>query len=185
MVATIGSAAGITAIFKRPLRPCLSALMSWRIARASPTMRRCARPFQGAFAFRRQPDEARSALHQHHAEHLLELLEADRQRRLRYVTRLGGPAEMLFLRKCKQIFQLVDHYFPAKKCSARDARRNRFFPLIEFVNRSTKDQAQRPSALVGLAGRLSAGRAEFVELWREPPGLADQCGGGGRHRLAR
>ena len=68
-----------------------------------------ARPFEHLLALRRQPLEARAALHQHDAELVLQLLDRRRQRRLGDAALLGRAAEMLLLGQRDEEFQLVDH----------------------------------------------------------------------------
>jgi hypothetical protein len=75
-----------------------------------------ARPFQHAFAFRREPAEARSALHQHDAENVFQLLDARRQRGLADAACLGGTTEMALARERNDEFKLVDH-----DCKSEDA----------------------------------------------------------------
>ncbi len=67
------------------------------------------RPDQHLLAFRRQPLEARTALDQHDAQRLLELLDRRRQRRLGDAELLGSPAEMLLPCEFDEEFELVDH----------------------------------------------------------------------------
>ena len=68
-----------------------------------------ARPVEHALAFRREILEPRAAIDQQHAETILELLDAGRQRRLGDAAGLGRPAEMLFARQRQQEFELIDH----------------------------------------------------------------------------
>jgi hypothetical protein len=65
-------------------------------------------PVERAFAFGRKSLEAGAALHQHHAEDLLELLETGRHRRLGNAAGLGGPPEMPLLRERQQKFELFN-----------------------------------------------------------------------------
>src|SRR5262245_56839318 len=66
------------------------------------------RPVQRALAFRRKALETRAALHQHHAQNFLELLEAGGHGRLRDAASLRGAAEMTLLGEGEQKFELVD-----------------------------------------------------------------------------
>src|SRR5260370_27000991 len=68
-----------------------------------------ARPIEDALAFRGEAEEARRALHQHHAQRVFELLDAGREGRLRHAALLGGPAEIALPRQRQKIFELVDH----------------------------------------------------------------------------
>ena len=90
-----------------PDRPWRSALISSRIERVSPTMRRAqssTRSPSGGEAL-----EARAAVHQQHAHLLFELLHAGRQRRLGDAAGLGGAAEMLLAGQRQDEIELVDH----------------------------------------------------------------------------
>ncbi len=67
-------------------------------------------PVERALALGCEADEARAALHEQHAERLLELLDAGRERRLRDPAGVGGVTEMPLARQRHQVFQLVEHY---------------------------------------------------------------------------
>ena len=109
-VSIMASAMGIAAMRSRPVRPCLSAWTSSRMARLSPTMRRAQSSTRSPSG--REILEPRAAIDQEHAETLLELLDAGRQRRLGHAAGFGGPAEMLFARQREQEFELIDHNLP-------------------------------------------------------------------------
>src|SRR4029077_73285 len=66
------------------------------------------RPVERAFAFGRKTLKPRPALHQHDAEHFLELLEAGRHRRLSDAAGFPSAPEVTLLGQCKQKFKLVD-----------------------------------------------------------------------------
>ena len=105
--ATIASVVGIAAMRSWPVRPWRSALISSRMARVSPTMRRAqssTRSPSGVKPWKREP-----RLHQQHAQLLLELLDAGRQRRLGDAAGLRRAAEMLLARQRQKEFELVDH----------------------------------------------------------------------------
>jgi hypothetical protein len=70
------------------------------------------RPVQRALALRGESLKPRTALHQHHAENFLELLDAGRHRRLGHAAGFGGAAEMAFLGQRQQQFELVDQKRP-------------------------------------------------------------------------
>ena len=74
-------------------------------------------PVQRPLALRRKTLEARAALHQHHAEDFLELLEAGRHCRLGDTTSLGGASEMPLLGQRQQQFKLVDQVGPSAVCN--------------------------------------------------------------------
>ena len=67
------------------------------------------RPFEHPLAFRREAAEPRAAVDEQHAEAVLKLLDAGRQRRLAHAAGLGGAAEMPLPRQRDDEFQLVEH----------------------------------------------------------------------------
>ncbi len=67
-----------------------------------------ARPVEHALALRGEAAEARAAVDQQHADRLLELLDAGRQRRLGHAAGFGGAAEMPLARQRQEKFELVD-----------------------------------------------------------------------------
>ncbi|EGE56132.1 hypothetical protein RHECNPAF_7500102 [Rhizobium etli CNPAF512] len=67
------------------------------------------RPLEHALPLRRQPLKPRPALHEHDAELILQLADGGRERRLRNPAFLRSAAEMLFIGKGDEEFQLVDH----------------------------------------------------------------------------
>src|ERR1700690_1052816 len=86
-----------------------------------------ARPVEHPLALRREILEPRAAIDQKHAETMLELLDAGRQRRLGDAAGLGRPAEMLFARQRQQEFELIDHSLsPPKDAVTRRARFAKF-----------------------------------------------------------
>ena len=68
-----------------------------------------ARPVEHALAFRREALEARAALHQQHAEGVLELLDAGGERGLAHAAGLRRVAEMPLAGEREDEFELVDH----------------------------------------------------------------------------
>ena len=68
-----------------------------------------ARPVEHALAFRGEALEARAALHQEHAERILELLDAGREGRLAHAAGLGRVTEMPLARERDHEFELVQH----------------------------------------------------------------------------
>ena len=104
--ATMPSTVGIAAILISPESLSLSAvdLLPHRAGIADDAPR----PVERALALGRKALEARAALHQHHAEDFLELLEAGRHRRLGDAAGLGGAPEMTLLGQRQQKFKLVD-----------------------------------------------------------------------------
>jgi len=64
---------------------------------------------QHALALGRKTLKPRTALHQHHAEHFLELLDAGRHGRLGHATGFRSPSEMPLLGQRQQKFKLVEH----------------------------------------------------------------------------
>src|SRR4029077_6384297 len=68
-----------------------------------------ASPVEHALAFRCEILEPRAAIDQEHAETILELLDAGRQRRLGDAAGPGRPAEMVLARQRQQEFELIDH----------------------------------------------------------------------------
>jgi putative tricarboxylic transport membrane protein len=79
-----------------------------------------ARPFEDAFAFGGEGDEARLAVNEKHAERRLELLDACRKGRLGHAALLGGLAEILFPRQGEKEFEFVDHV----ACTGSEYRRS-------------------------------------------------------------
>ena len=88
---SIGITVGITASRNWPDSAERSAAISWRIARASPTMRRAHSSVRSPAAVK---PRKRLAVDQQHAQALLQLLDAGRERRLRGAAGGGGAAEM-------------------------------------------------------------------------------------------
>src|SRR5262249_40996473 len=92
----------------RPVSPCRSALISSRMARLSPTMRRAQSstrsPSLGGTAGERGP-----AVAEQDALRLLELLAPRRQRRLGDAAGLRGAAEVPFAGERQHEVELVDH----------------------------------------------------------------------------
>ena len=68
-----------------------------------------ARPFEHALALGGEALKPRAALHQHHPELILELLDAGGKRGLADVAHLGGAAEVLLAGERNDEFKLVDH----------------------------------------------------------------------------
>src|SRR5262249_23165649 len=68
-----------------------------------------ARPVEHALALRRESLKARTALHQKHAEHVLELLDACRKGWLAHTASLGRVAEMALARERNDEFEFVEH----------------------------------------------------------------------------
>jgi hypothetical protein len=68
-----------------------------------------ARPFQDPFTLRREAVEARAALHEQYAKHILEKFYSARQCRLADAASHGGPAEVTFTRQRKDEFEPIDH----------------------------------------------------------------------------
>ena len=68
-----------------------------------------ARPIEHALAFGGEPLEPRTALHEQHAERILELLDAGREGRLAHAAGLGGMTEMPLARERDHEFELVQH----------------------------------------------------------------------------
>ena len=68
-----------------------------------------ARPGKHLLSLGGQPLKARTAMHQHHAELVLQLLDRGRQRGLGNAQSLSRPSEMLLLGERNEEFQLVDH----------------------------------------------------------------------------
>jgi hypothetical protein len=66
------------------------------------------RPFENALPVRCEPVKPLTALDDGDPELLFELTDAAGQRRLRHVTRLCGPREMLLTRERHEILQLPD-----------------------------------------------------------------------------
>jgi hypothetical protein len=58
----------------------------------------------GALALRRDAAKSRSSLHEHHAEHVQKLLDANRQRGLTHVARFDRAPKMLLA--CKRKYKL-------------------------------------------------------------------------------
>ena len=79
---------------------------SWRMPSKSSTMRRAQPSTRSPSGC--QPVVALAAHHDWHAEFVLELADAARERRLRDKTRLGGAGEVLFPREGDQVTQLPD-----------------------------------------------------------------------------
>jgi hypothetical protein len=66
------------------------------------------RPLQHPLAVRREADEALPALDDRHAELLLELPDAARQRGLRHVAGLGRAGEVLLAGEGDEVLELTD-----------------------------------------------------------------------------
>ena len=99
-----------------------------------------ARPVERALAFRRESLKARTALHQHDAEELLELLDAGRHRRLRHAAGFRGAPEMPLLRERQKKFKFIDHSPSLTRTaivqtSLKNASDERFSISISFSNR--------------------------------------------------
>ena len=107
MAATIASAVGIAAIFSRPVRPFLSAVISCRMARLSLTMRRAQSSVRwpsGVKPMKREPRWTSSTPSVSSSC----LMPADK---VGWVTpqEFGRAPEMLLARQRHQIFELVQH----------------------------------------------------------------------------
>src|ERR1051326_1822019 len=102
-----------------------------------------ARPFEAPLAVGVEADEARRALNQHGAQHVLELLDAGREARLADTAVLGRLAEIAVLRQRQEIFEFVDHAcaIPWRR-RARRARR----PPRRRSRRSGEAQGPRDTA---------------------------------------
>ena len=69
-----------------------------------------ARPVEDAFALGGEAQETRRPLHQHHAQRILELLDARGKGRLGHATLLGRLAEIFLACKRNQKFKFIDHH---------------------------------------------------------------------------
>src|SRR5262249_55403049 len=83
-----------------------------------------ARPVEHPFALGREAVIAGAALHQQHAERILELLDAGRQCGLTNVARLRRAPEMLLARQRYDEFQLVDHRRWTEACARSPPRKS-------------------------------------------------------------
>ena len=87
-----------------------------------------ARPVEHPLALGGEALEARAALHQQHAERILELLDAGRERGLAHAAGLRRVAEMPLARQRDDEFELVDHgpfcsaYLRKPKCQSQGSR---------------------------------------------------------------
>src|SRR5262249_45715358 len=66
-------------------------------------------PVEHAFALRGEALKTGAALHEQHAEGILELLDAGRQRRLAHAASLGGMTEMPLAGERDDEFKFIDH----------------------------------------------------------------------------
>src|SRR5262249_40646687 len=66
-------------------------------------------PVEHPLALGREALEARAPLHQEHAEHILELLDAGREGGLAHTASLGCGAEVALARQRNDEFELVEH----------------------------------------------------------------------------
>ena len=107
--AAIGSADGMTPTDRCPRKaPCCVPTLRDVLLQRRPVVEDGVRPLQHAFAVWREADEPLATLDDGHAELLLELPEAPRQRGLRHVTGLGRAREMLLAGEGDQILELTD-----------------------------------------------------------------------------
>ena len=105
---TIGSAVGITPSRSRPVSPL--SISSIARAQVLGLGEDAMGVLERELALRGQADETMAALDERRAELLLELPDRRGKRRLRDMTRLRRPAEMLFARQRHEICQLSQHH---------------------------------------------------------------------------
>ncbi len=102
-----GSEVGITARFKCPERPFLRASISWRMARASPTMRRAQSRMRSPSGVKHRNREPRSTIRMPNWSSTL--LSAEDEGRLGHAHGFRRPPEMTFAREGQEEFELIDH----------------------------------------------------------------------------
>ena len=128
--AAIGSADGMTPTERWPrsappvLRRCAMSCCS-----DAPVVENGVRPLQHPLAVGREADEALAALDDGHAQLLLELPDAARQRGLRHVAGLGRAREVLFAREGDEVLELADVHGEGFRLQAPGFRPGRLLAL--------------------------------------------------------
>jgi hypothetical protein len=107
IIATMASAVGMAAMRIWPAQAVLQRIDL--LAHGARVTDDAAGPVEHPLALGSEALEARAPLHQEHAEHILELLDAGREGGLAYAASLGRVAEMPLARERNDEFELVEH----------------------------------------------------------------------------